>query len=220
MRIALDAEFTFALLDQFVEVLFFDTQHDFSEHHNKTPIGVPSEAFVARELCEPDDGSVVETQVEDRIHHPRHRDARTAAHRNEQRIGGVAESFSGALFEFAHRALDLRIEAAWIFAAVPVEIQARRGRNDEALRYRKPGARHLGKAGAFAAEEVDHRPVALVKKVDVLCRYGRRHVHHLHASGVVPQNSAPALQPRCAPGASNRAHGPLRSRLRACRNRR
>ena len=47
-------------------------EHDVGIHLNEAPIAVVGEARVARFRRQTLDGGVVETQIEDRIHHARH----------------------------------------------------------------------------------------------------------------------------------------------------
>ena len=55
----------------------------------------------------PSTESSLRPEVEDRVHHPRHRLARAGAHRDEQRVVGVAEPLAGLLLEPRERLVDL-----------------------------------------------------------------------------------------------------------------
>ena len=61
-------------------------QRDFAEQLDEAAIGVIGEALVAGLLDQPVQGGFVEAQIEDGVHHARHRHGRTRAHRNQQRI--------------------------------------------------------------------------------------------------------------------------------------
>ena len=76
-------------------------------HLDQAPVRVVGEAAVARALAEPFDRVVVEADVEDRVHHPRHRDRRAGADGDEQRVVAVAEALPGVLLQRAHMRLDL-----------------------------------------------------------------------------------------------------------------
>ena len=65
---------------------------DAAEHLQQPPVGVPGKARVVGALGEPPDRLVAEAEVEHRVEHPRHRDARSRADRDQQRILGVAEA--------------------------------------------------------------------------------------------------------------------------------
>jgi hypothetical protein len=127
--------------------------------------------------------TVVQAEIENGIHHARHRDARSAAHRNEQRIVDRAEALAGALFELVHRALDLLLQSFGERAPGFVETQARIGRDREPRRHRQPGRGHLRQAGALPPEEVAHergslaipKGLSFIEEVDELRSYAYRH---------------------------------------------
>ena len=79
------------VFEQLLEMVVVDAEHDLAVHLDEAAIAVIGEALVAALARQPDDRSVVEPEVEHRIHHARHRDARARAHRDQQRIVGVAE---------------------------------------------------------------------------------------------------------------------------------
>ena len=70
-------------------------RHDVAEHLHEAAVGVPGEALVAGRLREPLDRVVVQAEVEDGVHHARHRLAGAGAHRHEQRVLRVAEALAG-----------------------------------------------------------------------------------------------------------------------------
>src|SRR5271157_2838803 len=76
--------------EQLLEMVL-DTEHHLSVHLNEAAIAVICEAFVAALARQPLDHPVVEPEVQHRVHHARHRDARAGAHRHEKRVVGVPE---------------------------------------------------------------------------------------------------------------------------------
>ena len=80
---------------------------DVPEHLQQAAVGVEGEALVPGRAREPLDRLVVEAEVEDRVHHPRHRDRRAGADGHEQRVFRVAEALPGRLLEPRDRAPDL-----------------------------------------------------------------------------------------------------------------
>ena len=97
--------------------------------------------------------AVGEAQVEDRVHHPGHRDRRAGPDADEQRIGAIAEAPADAPAEALHVLAELRVEPS---RPLPVEIGAARlGRDGEPRRHRQPElARHHDQVRALAAEEL------------------------------------------------------------------
>ncbi len=95
------------ILDQSLEVLPGDPVHDVAEHLDQAPVGVPGKALVLGHLGQAEHGLVVQTQVEDRVEHSRHRLAGTAADRDEERIRVVAEMLARLLLEPSQRVRHL-----------------------------------------------------------------------------------------------------------------
>ncbi len=69
-----------------LEAMPVDAVDHLAVHLEEPPVRVEREAGVAGRRREPLDGHVVQSEVEDRVHHSRHRDRRTGAHRHEQRL--------------------------------------------------------------------------------------------------------------------------------------
>ena len=110
LRIGLDAELRLRAVEQMIEMFFVDLEHDARKHRDEAPVRVVGETIVIRELRKSGNGLAVQPEVENRVHHPGHRHARTAAHRHEQRIRRGAEAFFGALLELAHRRVHVAPE--------------------------------------------------------------------------------------------------------------
>ena len=130
-----------------------DAVDDLAVHLDQPPVGVVGEPPVARGRREALDRLVVQAEVEDRVHHPRHRDRRARAHGEEKRVGGVAEALAGRLLEPAQVLDHLRLEPLRQVAGRHVGA-AGVGRDREAGRDGQPERRHLGEPGALAAEEL------------------------------------------------------------------
>jgi hypothetical protein len=87
-----------------------DAVDHFAIHLDQPAVRVVGEAFVAGHPRQPLNRFVVEPEIEDRVHHPRHRDRSARAHRNEQRVVRVAEALARALLERLDVALHLFVE--------------------------------------------------------------------------------------------------------------
>ena len=55
-------------------------------------------------------GAVVQSEIENRLHHAGHRHGRTGSNRNEQRIVRIAEALAGRLLEAPHVLIDFLLE--------------------------------------------------------------------------------------------------------------
>ena len=148
-------------------------EHDVAVHLHEAAVAVPREARVAGLGRQRLDGLIVEAEVEDRVHHARHRVARAGAHRDEQRVLQVAELLAGLLLERGDAGFHLAAERRRIGALVGVVVGADLGGDGEARGHRQADAAHLGEVRALAAEQRLHRPVAVglaAEGVDVLAR--------------------------------------------------
>ena len=93
--------------DLVLEALARDPAHDVAEHLHQAAVAVPGEPVIAGARRQTGGRLVVQPQVQDRVHHPRHRHARARAHRDEQRIVGVAKPLAGSLLERGRAPCDL-----------------------------------------------------------------------------------------------------------------
>ena len=96
--------------ERLLEALPVDPVDDLAVHLDEPAIRIEGEALVSGRRREPLRGDVVQAEVEDRVHHPGHRDRRTRADGDEQWIARVAEALPGALLEAGDVLVDLRVE--------------------------------------------------------------------------------------------------------------
>ena len=148
------------VVEGLVELLGVDAHHDPAEHLDEPAIGVPAEALVRGQGDQAVQGVLVEAEVEDRVHHPGHRELGARADRDEERVGRVAEALAGQALDVLDRVEDVLPEALRQLLARREEVVARFGRDRETGRHGQPGDRHLREAGALAAEQVAHRRAA------------------------------------------------------------
>ena len=143
-----------------------DVVDGLAEHLDQPPVAVPGELLVSGRAREAQYGLVVEPDVEDRVHHPGHRDRRAGANRDEERVGRVAEPLARAFLETFDVLRDLLVETFHGAARAHVG-PARLGRDREAGRNRDAELRHLREPDPLAAEQVAPAVGRLVEVVDV-----------------------------------------------------
>ena len=78
-----EALLVLVVFEDVFEVVVIDVEHHVRIHLYETAIGIVGEALVVRGFCQRFRGFVVEPEVQDRIHHARHRGARAGAHGDE-----------------------------------------------------------------------------------------------------------------------------------------
>ncbi len=131
-----------------------DAAHHVAVHVDQPAIGVVGKALVAGGIGQADDRLVVQAEVENRVHHARHRDGGAAADRDEQRILRVAEFLAQLFFERGDVGGHVVHQAGGQLAAALVVQVADLGRDRETGRHRQPDAGHLGQVGPLAAEQL------------------------------------------------------------------
>jgi hypothetical protein len=157
------------LVDEGGERPGVELQHDRGVHGDEAPVGVEGEALVGLGR-EPRHRRLVQAEVEDGVHHPRHRDRRAGPHADEHRVEWVPEAATEGGLQPGHRLVDLGGEP---LGPGPVKgLGARPGADREAGRHREPqDRRHLGQVGALPAEQAGEGPrrhaVVVVEVVDV-----------------------------------------------------
>ena len=90
---------------------FGKIQHHAGVHLHEATIAVPCEGGVTGALGQPSDRDVIESEVEDRIHHPGHRDRRTGPHGDEQGIAATAEFLARGRLDTLQRLIHLSAQA-------------------------------------------------------------------------------------------------------------
>src|SRR5215212_4660948 len=185
-RDVLDAPLVqYCLPERFQVLLVIYPERYIRELLAEAQVAVPGEASVAALTGEAFHGLVVETQVEDRIHHAGHGDGRPRAHGDQQRVVRVAQSFAGHRFEaglvFVDSLDEIRRELATVLEVTPGLL----GRDGVAGRHRQAvllsaervlvrNGGHLGHARALAAQYLpsllpagDAHPLDLVPAEEV-----------------------------------------------------
>ena len=144
------------LFERILEEVVLEAEHHGRIHLDEAPVAVIGEARIARFPRQRLDGGVVEPEIEDRVHHPRHRGARARAHRDEEGALGIPEGAAGELAHACQRGVDLLFEVLRILAFMRVEISADLGRDGEAGRHGQAEIRHLREICALPSEEIAH----------------------------------------------------------------
>src|SRR5271166_507260 len=152
--------------------------HHVTVHLQKPSIRIPGEPRVSALFGHNLNDVIVHAEVENCIHHSRHRIARTGTYRQKQRIAAIAELFANRFFNFREREFDLFVQVGWICPLILSEIRANLCADREPRGNWEADLSHFVQVCAFPAEERFHFAIpvgfAITEIIDVtdfLCVY-------------------------------------------------
>ena len=158
----------FHLIDELFKIFFTDFHNDVGEHLNKSAVAVPRPTGIVRLCGDRIDDRLVQTEVQNGVHHAGHGSARSRTDGDEKRVLFVAELFTRDFFHLVDVGHDLRLNGVVDLFAVLIILRARFGRNRKTLRYGKSDIRHFRKVCPLTAENLAHLRVTFRKKVTIL----------------------------------------------------
>ena len=170
-NIELDALALLHLVDELLEVLLADFHDDVGEHLDEAAVGVIHKALelgVGVALDHGGDDVVVQTEVQDGVHHAGHGSTGAGTDGNQQGVLQIAELLAVDLLHGLDVLHDLSHDLVIDLAAVLIVLGAGFGGDGEALGNGQTDVAHLGQVGALAAEQLAHGSVAFGKQVNIL----------------------------------------------------
>ena len=169
LGIGLDTFLFLYFVDDFFKFALGSTHNYVREHLNKSSVAVISKSGIAGLLSETFYGYVVETEVEDSIHHTGHRRSCTRTYGYEEGILLVAEFLTCISLYFCECVEDFCYDIVGDFFAVVVVLRTGLGGDSETLRYGHTPRGHLGKVCALTAEQIFSVAVSFFEKIYILC---------------------------------------------------
>jgi hypothetical protein len=163
--------------ERIFEAVRVDPGDDVAVHLDQPPVRVVGEAWVLGHARQAVDRLVVQPEIEDRVHHPRHGDRSSGAHGHEERVARIAEPLARRLFEPGHVLRDLLLQAIGNLPPRPHVGDASPRRDREAGRDRDSDRRHLGEADSLAAEQLAAEVRSFGEVVDVAVVHSVRDYH-------------------------------------------
>ncbi len=140
--------------ERLLEAMAVDLVDHLAVHLDEPPVRVERKPRVPGGRRQALDGDVVQAEVEDRVHHPRHRDRRAGANGDEQRVAIVAEALAGPRLECRDALVDLLVEPGRNVSAGCEVGTARLGGDREPVRNGHAECGHLGEADPLPPEEL------------------------------------------------------------------
>ena len=141
------------LLERLVERLGIKTHHDRAKHLNQAAIGIVDEACVTRELDHSFGRLFVQADVQNGVHHTRHRELRARAAGDQERVFRIAELLACLLLHLMERIHHLIPHPFRELAAAGEVGIAGLGGDGEAGWNRNPDPGHFRQVGAFAPQQ-------------------------------------------------------------------
>ena len=191
LDVVLDAARALQVVHRVGEQRALDAEHRLAEHRDQAAVGVAGEPLVLGDRGQAADRGVVEPDVEDRLHHPGHRELRPRPHRHQQRVLRIAELAPDLVLQRAQRPGHLHPQVGRQGPLGEV-VAARVGGHREPGRDGQAEPGHLGEVGALAAEQVLLVLAALGEVVHVLrhrSRLARRRVQGILAVSRAPSTT-------------------------------
>src|SRR5262245_44705501 len=99
LGIELDLRFRLLCVEYVIEMLHVDAERDFAEHLNEPPVAIECKTRISAAGSQAFHSFIVEAEIENRVHHSRHRKLSARAHAHQERIIGIAETFAHAMLE-------------------------------------------------------------------------------------------------------------------------
>jgi hypothetical protein len=132
--------------------MVIDVQRDLAKQLDEAAISVIAEALVAGQLDQPGQSLLVQTEVENGVHHTRHGHGGTRAHGDQQRIARAAELLAGLLFQPGHVRPHVVHDAIGQTIIGDI-VQTGFGTDHETRRHPQADLRHFAEIRALAAEQ-------------------------------------------------------------------
>ena len=175
LRVLRRGEAFLGLLQVRLQRIARQAEHDAAIRAQEPPVGVEGETPVPAALRKSQDGPVVQSQVENGLHHPGHGARRPRSHRHQQRIALIPESAPDDVLEARDAALKLPGEGASESLATALQVQlAHVGADDEPRGHWQADARHLHESRPLAAQTLAQAAVAFrPAPAEEIDRFGR-----------------------------------------------
>ena len=171
LNVELDAALFLHRVDELLKVLLAHFHNDIGEHLDEAAIRVVNEALevgIGVACDHSGNDLVVQTEVQDGVHHAGHGSACAGTDGDEQGVLQIAELLAVNFFHLADEFHDLRHDLVVDLAAVLIVLSAGLGGDGETLGNGQTDVGHLSKVRALAAQKLTHARVTFREQIDIL----------------------------------------------------
>lgn len=175
VRVQVDPLLILLLLEEVFEQVLVHAHDHIGVHLHEAAIGIVGEALVPALGDDPLDRLIVESQVQDGIHHTRHGSPGAGTDRHQKRVVPVAEGAPHERFHLLQVFGNLGRQARRIAPVVGVVVGADLGGDGESRRDREPDRCHLRQVGPLAPQQILHLGLsfglAIAEEVNILASH-------------------------------------------------
>ena len=147
-------------LENILEMMMINTKHHIRIHLDEPAIGIPSKPRITRIPRQCRNGHIVQPEIQNRIHHARHRSPRARPDRDKQRFLRITKLLSRQRADMRQRRIDSSRQIGRISLAMIIKIGANFSGNRKSGRHWQSEIAHFSQIGPLATEQILHRSVA------------------------------------------------------------
>ena len=168
LKVVGHAELRLQIVEELLESVLADVVISLGEghvgkHHDEASIAVVNESLICASSDHCGCDFVVQTEVQNGVHHAGHGEFRTGSDGEEKWVGWVAELLVLSSFDVRKRGFHFREQRFWKGFSGCVVFGADFGGDGESWRDRKTDVGHLGKVCSLASKEITLASVALAE---------------------------------------------------------
>ena len=185
-----DAFLCLHLVDQLFKVFFSDLHNHVGIHLDKTAVAVVYKTGKFGIAVSGNHGFhnfIIQSEIENCVHHTRHGCPCTGADGNQQRIFQIAKLLTVDFLHFGNIFHDLCLDFVVNLTTVFIVLGTGFRRNGKSLRNRQADFGHLGKISAFAAKQFTHGSIAFSEEVQILFGHSKFLPDHIHGTAYSPR---------------------------------
>ena len=160
IRIGLVAFGFFHIFQSFFIEVQISAQNHVGEHLQETTVRVVGKSFGTGSFSQSFNGFIVQTEVQNRVHHARHGNAGAGTYGEQQRVVGIGKFFAHDFFNVSNGGSDLILQICGIGLIVVVIIRTNFCCNRKSGRNGQTDLVHFSQVGTFTAQEITHAGVA------------------------------------------------------------
>ena len=152
VRVFLHLQLLLQALEGFFEVVVVHIHHHITKHVDETSVRVEGKAF-AGGFGHGFNGVVIQSKIQNGVHHARHGHGRTRADGKQQWVATIAELLARFFFQSLDRFGHLIHQSGGHLGPVVVVRRTGVGGDGHTWRDRKANRGHVGQVGAFATQQ-------------------------------------------------------------------